>query len=87
MRAIVDGQLLRLEDVPPLEKKLKHTIEVVVDRLVVREGVRQRLTDSVETALRLSDGLVIIDCIDLDELDPDRRRNTPKSVRAPTTIP
>ena len=74
VRAIVDGQLLRLEDVPPLEKKLKHTIEVVVDRLVVREGVRQRLTDSVETALRLSDGLVIIDCIDLVESDPDRRR-------------
>ena len=74
VRAIIDGQLMRLEEVPPLEKKLKHTIEVVVDRLVVREGMRQRLTDSVETSLRLSDGLVVIDCIDLDEDDPERRR-------------
>ena len=56
----------RLENAPKLEKKLKHTIEVVVDRLVVREGMRQRLTDSVETALRLSDGLVVIECVDLD---------------------
>lgn len=87
VRAIVDGQLLRLEDVPPLEKKLKHTIEVVVDRLVVREGVRQRLTDSVETALRLSDGLVIIDCIDLDESDPDRRRKYSEKRSCPNDHP
>lgn len=87
VRAIVDGQLLRLEDVPPLEKKLKHTIEVVVDRLVVREGVRQRLTDSVETALRLSDGLVIIDCIDLDESVPDRRRKYSEKRSCPNDHP
>ena len=87
VRAIVDGQLLRLEDVPPLEKKLKHTIEVVVDRLVVREGVRQRLTDSVETALRLSDGLVIIDCIDLVESDPDRRRKYSEKRSCPNDHP
>lgn len=87
VRAIVDGQLLRLEDVPPLEKKLKHTIEVVVDRLVVREGVRQRLTDSVETALRLSDGLVIIDCIDLVESDPDRRRKYSERRSCPNDHP
>ena len=87
VRAIVDGQLLRLEDVPPLEKKLKHTIEVVVDRLVVREGVRQRLTDSVETALRLSGGLVIIDCIDLVESDPDRRRKYSEKRSCPNDHP
>lgn len=87
VRAIVDGQLLRLEDVPPLENKLKHTIEVVVDRLVVREGVRQRLTDSVETALRLSDGLVIIDCIDLVESDPDRRRKYSEKRSCPNDHP
>ena len=87
VRAIVDGQLLRLEDVPPLEKKLKHTIEVVVDRLVVREGVRQRLTDSVETALRLSDGLVIIDCIDLVASDPDRRRKYSEKRSCPNDHP
>ncbi|MDC4233272.1 excinuclease ABC subunit UvrA [Actinomyces sp. B33] len=73
-RAIIDGQAVRLDSAPVLEKKLRHTIEVVVDRLVVREGMRQRLTDSVETALRLSDGLVVIDCVDLDEDDPERRR-------------
>ena len=87
VRAIVDGQLLRLEDVPLLEKKLKHTIEVVVDRLVVREGVRQRLTDSVETALRLSDVLVIIDCIDLVESDPDRRRKYSEKRSCPNDHP
>ncbi|WP_026461132.1 excinuclease ABC subunit UvrA [Schaalia suimastitidis] len=73
-RAIIDGESIRLENAPKLEKKLKHDIDVVVDRLVVRPGMRQRLTDSVETALRLADGLVIIDCVDLDESDPERRR-------------
>ena len=73
-RAIIDGEMLCLENAPVLEKKLRHTIEVVVDRLVVREGMRQRLTDSVETALRLSEGLVIIDAVDLPEDDPERRR-------------
>ena len=87
VRAIIDGQLMRLEEVPPLEKKLKHTIEVVVDRLVVREGMRQRLTDSVETALRLSDGLVIIDCIDLDENDEDRRRKYSEKRSCPNDHP
>ena len=56
-RARVDGIVHRLGDVPALNKRLKHTIEVVVDRLVVREGIRRRLTDSVETALGLADGL------------------------------
>ena len=87
VRAIVDGQLMRLEEVPPLEKKLKHTIEVVVDRLVVREGMRQRLTDSVETSLRLSDGLVVIDCIDLDEDDPERRRKYSEKRSCPNDHP
>lgn len=87
VRAIVDGQLMRLEEVPPLEKKLKHTIEVVVDRLVVREGMRQRLTDSVETSLRLSDGLVVIDCIDLDEDDPVRRRKYSEKRSCPNDHP
>ena len=87
VRAIVDGQLMRLEEVPPLEKKLKHTIEVVVDRLVVREGMRQRLTDSVETSLRLSDGLVVIDRIDLDEDDPERRRKYSEKRSCPNDHP
>ncbi|WP_084103906.1 excinuclease ABC subunit UvrA [Demequina sp. NBRC 110056] len=65
-RARVDGETVQLTDPPQLEKKLKHDIEVVVDRLVARDGVRQRLTDSVETALRLADGLVLIDPVDGD---------------------
>ena len=58
-RLKVDGELYEIENVPALNKKLKHDIEVVVDRLVVREGIATRLADSVETALDLSDGLLI----------------------------
>ena len=70
-RARVDGETIQLSEPPQLEKKLKHDIEVVVDRLVARDGIRQRLTDSVETALRIADGLVVIDPVD-DEA-PARR--------------
>jgi excinuclease ABC subunit A len=65
-RARVDGETIQLSEPPQLEKKLKHDIEVVVDRLVARDGIRQRLTDSVETALRIADGLVVIDPVDDD---------------------
>jgi len=65
-RARVDGETVQLSEPPQLEKKLKHDIEVVVDRLVARDGIRQRLTDSVETALRIADGLVIIEPVDGD---------------------
>lgn len=76
VRVIIDGEQRRLdeEELPVLEKKLRHDISVVVDRLVVRDGVRQRLTDSVETALRLTDGVVVIDYVDREENDPDRQR-------------
>ncbi|MGC4173918.1 excinuclease ABC subunit UvrA [Demequina sp.] len=70
-RARVDGETIQLSEAPQLEKKLKHDIEVVVDRLVARDGIRQRLTDSVETALRIADGLVVIDPVDDDA--PARR--------------
>ncbi|SEI80330.1 excinuclease ABC subunit UvrA [Demequina mangrovi] len=70
-RARVDGETVQLTEPPKLEKKLKHDIEVVVDRLVARDGVRQRLTDSVETALRIADGLVVIDPVDGD-IEPRR---------------
>jgi len=63
-RARVDGETVQLSEPPTLEKKLKHNIEVVIDRLVAKEGVRQRLADSVETALRLAEGLVIIDPVE-----------------------
>ena len=64
-RVRVDGAAERLDNPPTLNKRLKHDIEVIVDRLVVREGIRQRLTDSVETALGLAEGLVIIELVDL----------------------
>lgn len=73
-RARVDGTVMALAEVPPLEKKLKHTIDVVVDRLVAKEGVRRRLTDSVETALGLAGGLLIAELVDADADDPGRER-------------
>lgn len=73
-RAVVDGEPIRLENPPVLEKKLKHDIDVVIDRLALKEGIRGRLNDSIENALTLSEGLVIVDRVDLDEDDPARRR-------------
>ncbi|RMI08830.1 excinuclease ABC subunit UvrA [Cellulomonas triticagri] len=73
-RARVDGEVVQLAEPPTLEKKLKHDIEVVVDRLVSREGVQRRLTDSVETALGLAGGLVVVDMVDMDADDPERER-------------
>nr|WP_236022597.1 excinuclease ABC subunit UvrA [Bifidobacterium phasiani] len=73
-RALIDGEMHQLSDEIKLAKQKKHTIEVVIDRLVVRDGIRQRLTDSVETALRLAKGIMVADFVDLDENDPDRRK-------------
>ncbi len=80
-RARVDGVTIRLEDatdggsrLPALKKYEKHTIEVIVDRLAVKESARRRLTDSVETALGLSGGVVVLDFVDLPENDPNRER-------------
>jgi excinuclease ABC subunit A len=78
-RARVDGVTIRLDDatastLPTLKKYEKHTIEVIVDRLSVKESARRRLTDSVETALGLSGGVVVLDFVDLPENDPNRER-------------
>ncbi|MBO0926571.1 excinuclease ABC subunit UvrA [Cellulomonas sp. zg-ZUI199] len=73
-RARVDGEVVQLATPPTLEKKLKHDIEVVVDRLVSREGVQRRLTDSVETALGLAGGLLVVELVDADADDPQRER-------------
>jgi excinuclease ABC subunit A len=73
-RARVDGEVVQLAEPPTLEKKLKHDIEVVVDRLVSREGVQRRLTDSVETALNLAGGLLVVELVDADPDDPERER-------------
>jgi excinuclease ABC subunit A len=67
-RVKVDGEQRLLEEPPKLDKKFKHTIEVVVDRLVMKEDLRQRLTQSVETALALAEGLVAVDVIDGDAM-------------------
>lgn len=66
-RVKVDGTLYEIADTPELDKKLKHDIEVVVDRLVVRGDLGNRLADSVETALKLADGLVIAENADTGE--------------------
>ena len=73
-RVRVDGQVVALTDVPPLEKKLKHSIDVVVDRLVSKDGVQRRLTDSVETALGLAGGLLVAELVDAAPDDPGRER-------------
>ena len=86
-RVRVDGAPERLDNPPTLNKRLKHDIEVIVDRLVVREGIRQRLTDSVETALGLAEGLVIIEQVDLPEDDPDRERRYSEKRACPNEHP
>ena len=73
-RVRVDGVVHSLTEPPKLKKQEKHTIEVVVDRLVVRESSKRRLTDSVETALGLAGGLVVLDFVDRPEDDPERER-------------
>lgn len=67
VRVRVDGNMYELSDKIPMEKNKKHNIEIVVDRLVVRDGVKTRLTDSVETALKMAGDLVIIDVIGGEE--------------------
>ena len=73
-RARIDGVVHSLAEPPTLKKQEKHTIEVVVDRLSVKAESKRRLTDSVETALRLSSGLVTLEFVDLPEADPNRER-------------
>ena len=73
-RARVDGVVHSLADPPTLKKQEKHTIDVVVDRLAVKPDAKRRLTDSIETALRLSSGLVTLDFVDLPEDDAHRER-------------
>ncbi|MDH5557461.1 MAG: excinuclease ABC subunit UvrA, partial [Alphaproteobacteria bacterium] len=66
-RVKIDGALYEIEEAPKLDKKRKHDIEVVVDRVVVREDIASRLADSLETALQLADGLAIAEVADTDE--------------------
>ncbi|MGO2637445.1 MAG: excinuclease ABC subunit UvrA, partial [Enterococcus viikkiensis] len=68
VRVRVDGEVFDLSEVPELEKNKKHSIEIVIDRLVVKEGIRSRLFDSFEAALRLSEGYAVVDIIGEKEL-------------------
>ena len=86
-RARVDGNLVQLSDPPKLGKQFKHTIEVVVDRLVVKEGISQRLTDSIETALGLAEGRVLAEFVDLEADDPGRLRAFSENLACPNEHP
>ena len=66
-RVRVDGQILDLSEPIRLDRNKKHTIEILVDRLIVREGLEKRLSDSLEVAMKLSDGLVIVSVVDGEE--------------------
>ena len=68
VRVRVDGEMRELEEDIKLEKNKKHNIEVVIDRIILKEGIESRLSDSLETALKLSDGLVLIDVMEHEEL-------------------
>jgi excinuclease ABC subunit A len=70
IRVRVDGTVCDLDDTPDLDKRKKHTIEVVVDRFKVKEGIEQRLSESIETCLELSGGLVLVADMDAPEKEP-----------------
>jgi excinuclease ABC subunit A len=82
-RVRVDGDTHTLDDPPKLDKQRKHTIEVVVDRLAVKASSKRRLTDSVETALRLANGLVVLDFVDLAAKDPGREMKFSERMACP----
>ncbi len=84
-RAIVDGEQVQLTDPPILKKQLKHDIAVVVDRLVAADDLLTRLTDSLETALRLTDGLVAINFV--DETGDAAWRNFSEKLSCPNNHP
>lgn len=69
VRVMVDGNLYELSEEISLDKNIKHNIEIVVDRLVIKEGIEKRLTDSVENALELAEGLLVIDVLDGEKMN------------------
>ena len=73
-RVRVDGSVYQISEVPKLKKQEKHTIEVVVDRLSVKSESKSRITDSIETALRLASGLVILDFVDIKAGSPEKEK-------------
>ena len=71
-RARIDGEVVQLSEAPKLKKQEKHTIEVVIDRLTAKAESKTRLTDSIETALRLASGIVVLDFVDAKGADKER---------------
>lgn len=86
-RALVDGETIQLSEPPTLKKQIKHDIAVVVDRLVAADDLLTRLTDSVETALGLSKGLVTIEFVDVDAGAADRTRTFSEKLSCPNNHP
>jgi excinuclease ABC subunit A len=89
-RARVDGEVVSLTEPPKLEKQVKHTIDVVVDRLVAKggdSGAKRRLTDSVETALGLAGGVLVVEFVDKDPGDPERERRFSERMACPNDHP
>ncbi|MDT9592457.1 excinuclease ABC subunit UvrA [Nocardioides zeae] len=86
-RARTNGETHPLDTPPKLDKQKKHTIEVVVDRLSVKASSKQRLTDSVETALRLANGLVVLDFVDLPDDDAGREMRFSEKLACPNEHP
>ncbi len=82
-RVRVDGELHPLTDPPVLKKQEKHSIDVIVDRLVVKDSARQRITDSIETSLGLSGGTVTLDFVDRPEGDSDREQTFSEHLACP----
>jgi excinuclease ABC subunit A len=82
-RVRVNGETHTLDDPPKLDKQKKHTIEVVIDRLAVKPSSKRRLTDSVETALRLASGLVVFDFVDLPVKDAGRELKFSEKMSCP----
>ena len=68
VRVRIDGEILEITDEIEIDKKKKHSIEIIIDRLIMREGVESRLSDSVETALKFTEGLVIVNRINGDDM-------------------
>lgn len=86
-RAIVDGEQIQLADATKLKKSYKHDISVVVDRIAVKESAQQRLTDSVETALALAEGRVVVDFVDEDPDSPERTESFSEFLACPNGHP
>lgn len=86
-RVRVDGDIYSLTEPPQLKKQEKHTIDVVVDRLANKESALARMTDSVETALLLADGVVVAEFVDLAEDDPLRERRFSERLACPNNHP